>query len=90
MSEVGENFRGKYGNNPICPMDGCNERDSQRHLGECQVLQRETGLVLEDDHKYEDLFGKEATKVLTVAKFLEMSLQKRTQIIESRQVDQDV
>ena len=24
MSEVGENFHGKYGNNPICPSEGCN------------------------------------------------------------------
>ena len=23
MSEVAENFRGKYGNNPICPLEGC-------------------------------------------------------------------
>ena len=47
-------------------------------------LQRETGLVLEDNYKYEDLFGKKATKVLKVAKFLEMSLQKRIHTTRSR------
>ena len=31
------------------------------------MLLRETGLVLEEDYKYEDLFGKEASKVLKVS-----------------------
>ena len=83
MSEIGENFKGKYGTNPICPMAGCNEGDSQEHLSACSVLQRETGLKMEEDVCYDDLFGKEPERIIKVAKFLEQSLNKRCEILES-------
>ena len=83
MSEVGENFKGKYGSNPICPMANCKERDSQEHLSACSVLQQEAGIKMEDDVCYADLFGKQPKKVIKVAKFMELSLQKRSEILET-------
>ena len=60
----------------------CNEGDSQEHLSACCVLQRETGLKMEEDVCYDDLFGKEPERIIKVAKFLEESLQKRCEILE--------
>ena len=86
MSEIGENFQGKYGKKPICPMEGCIDIDTQKHLSECIVLQRETGLVPEVHFNYSDLFGDEPEKVIKVANYLELLLKKRTELLEKRAI----
>ena len=86
MSEIGENFHGKYGMKPSCPMVDCIEIDTQKHLSDCIVLQSETGLVPEEDFNYSDLFGEEPEKVIRVAKYLELVLKKRTEVVEKRAI----
>ena len=81
MAEVGQNFHGKYGNDPVCPMKDCLMKDSQKHLGECAILKHEANLK-DIQYKYEELFSEEPNKVLKVSKHLDMILKKREALLD--------